>query len=110
MTLDVMYHDAVHSDVPITSFADDSTARLFAGDRVRGVANELAQRARRRLQQLDAALSLNDLAAPGADLKKLKGVTPETWQIRVNDQFRVRFQIVRLTPLEVAEVWFGDPH
>jgi toxin HigB-1 len=96
--------------VPIASFADDDTARIFAGERVRGVAEHIAKRARRRIQQLDAATQLNDVASPGADLKKLAGVKPETWQIRVNEQYRLRFQIVSHTPLEVTEVWFGDPH
>jgi toxin HigB-1 len=104
------YRFVVHSPVPIASFADQDTADVFAGQRVRGVAEALAKRARRRLQQIDAATRLDDLACPGADLKKLKGVKPETWQIRVGDQYRVRFQIVRHAPLEVAEVWFGDPH
>jgi toxin HigB-1 len=96
--------------VPIASFADDATARIFAGERVHGVAETTAKRARRRLQQLDAATQLDDLASPGADLKKLTGVRPETWQIRVNEQYRLRFQVVRHSPLEAAEVWFGDPH
>lgn len=96
--------------MPIASFADDDTARLFAGERVRGVGEAIARRARRRMQQLDAATKLSDLASPGADLKKLAGVKPQTWQIRVNDQYRLRFQVVRDAPLEVAEVWFGDPH
>jgi toxin HigB-1 len=96
--------------VPIATFADDDTARIFAGQRVRGVAESVAKRARRRMQQLDAATKLDDLASPGSDLKKLAGVKPETWQIRVNDQYRLRFQIIRHTPLEVGEVWFGDPH
>jgi toxin HigB-1 len=100
----------VHSRVPIASFAEQDTADIFAGQRVRGIAEAVAKRARRRLQQIDAATQLGDLAAPGADLKKLQGVKPETWQVRVNDQYRVRFQIVRHNPLEVAEVWFGDPH
>lgn len=94
----------------IATFADADTARLFAGQRVRGIADALAKRARRRLQQIDAATRLDDLASPGADLKKLAGTKPPTWQIRVNDQYRVRFQIVRDAPLEVADVWFGDPH
>ena len=96
--------------MPITSFADNDTASIFAGVRVRGVADDVAKRARRRMQQLDAATRLDDLASPGADLKKLAGTKPPTWQIRANDQYRVRFQIVRDAPLEVAEVWFGDPH
>lgn len=96
--------------MPIASFADDDTARIFAGERVRGVAASIAKRARRRMQQLDAATQLNELASPGADLKKLAGVKPETWQIRVNEQYRLRFQVVRQTPLEIADVWFGDPH
>ena len=96
--------------MPIVTFADNDTARIFAGQRVRGVAEAVAKRARRRLQQIDAATRLDDLASPGADLKKLAGVRPATWQMRVNDQYRVRFQIVRETPLEVSLVWFGDPH
>ncbi len=96
--------------MPIASFADDDTARIFAGQRARGVAEAVAKRARRRMQQIEAAARLDDLRSPGADLKKLVGVKPETWQIRVSDQYRVRFQIVRHAPLEVAEVWFGDPH
>lgn len=96
--------------MPIASFADDDTARIFAGQHVRGVAEAVAKRARRRMQQLEAATRLDDLASPGADLKKLAGVKPETWQIRVNDQYRVRFQVVSHTPLELAQVWFGDPH
>jgi proteic killer suppression protein len=100
----------VHKQVPIATFADDNTARMFEGQRVRGVAEEVAKRARRRMQQLDAATSLDDLASPGADLKKLAGTKPATWQMRVNDQYRIRFQVIRRSPFEVGEVWFGDPH
>ncbi|MGH6950138.1 MAG: type II toxin-antitoxin system RelE/ParE family toxin [Vitreimonas sp.] len=96
--------------MPIVTFADDETARVFAGERVRGVADALAKRARRRMQQLDAATKLGDVASPGADLKKLAGGKPETWQMRVNDQYRLRFKVIREAPLEIAEVWFGDPH
>jgi proteic killer suppression protein len=96
--------------VPIATFANEETAQIFAGERVRGVADDIAKRARRRMQQLDAATKLEDLASPGADLKKLAGIKPPTWQMRVNDQYRIRFQIVRQSPLEVGAVWFGDPH
>ena len=96
--------------MPISTFAGDETARIFAGERVRGVADDVAKRARRRMQQLDAATKLEDLASPGADLKKLAGTKPPTWQMRVNDQYRIRFQVVRQSPFEVGEVWFGDPH
>ncbi|MBY0563738.1 MAG: type II toxin-antitoxin system RelE/ParE family toxin [Hyphomonadaceae bacterium] len=96
--------------MPIATFADDDTARIFEGQRVRGGAEDVAKRARRRMQQLDAATRLDDLASPGADLKKLAGAKPATWQMRVNDQYRIRFQVVRQSPFEVGEVWFGDPH
>lgn len=96
--------------MPIATFADADTARIFAGERVRGVADGVVKRARRRMQQLDAATKLEDLASPGADLKKLAGTKPPTWQMRVNDQYRIRFQVQRQSPFEVGAVWFGDPH
>jgi proteic killer suppression protein len=48
--------------------------------------------ARRKLDVLDAATSLNDLAAvPGNRLEKLSGDRRGQWSIRINDQWRICF-------------------
>jgi proteic killer suppression protein len=48
--------------------------------------------ARRKLLALDAALSLNDLAAvPGNRLEALKGTRAGQHSVRINDQYRVCF-------------------
>ena len=93
----------------ILSFADTETEDLFYGRRVRGVGPAVAKQARLRLLALHGAPTLAVLASPGADLKQIKGRKP-VWQMRVNRQYRLRFVVVRDPPLEVEEVWFGDPH
>ncbi len=47
----------------IASFADAITERLFRGQRVEGLSAELQHRALAKLQILDAAQTLKDLAA-----------------------------------------------
>ncbi len=93
----------------ILSFADDETEDLFYGRRVKGVGAQIAKRARLRLAALHGAPTLSALASPGADLKQIKG-EKALWQMRVNQQYRLRFVVVRDPPLDVADVWFGDPH
>ena len=93
----------------ILGFADDETEDLFYGRRVKGVGPQIAKQARLRLLALHGAPTLAALASPGADLKQLKDAKP-VWQMRVNQQYRLRFVVVRNPPLEVDDVWFGDPH
>ncbi len=93
----------------ILSFADDETEGLFYGRRVKSVGPQVAKQARLRLLALHGAPTLAVLASPGADLKQLKGAKA-MWQMRVNLQYRLRFVVVRDPPLEVGDVWFGDPH
>ena len=47
--------------------------------------------ARMRIDRLDAATSLNDLAIPGHRLEKLAGDREGQHSIRINDQYRVCF-------------------
>lgn len=103
------YRRVVHGYVPILSFADDETEALFYGGRTRGVGAAAARQARLRLLALHAAPTLAALASPGADLKRIAG-RKAVWQMRVNRQYRLRFVVVRDPPLEVEDVWFGDPH
>lgn len=48
--------------------------------------------ASRKLDQLDAATGLRDLARPGNRLKRLKGDRKGQWSIRINDQWRICFE------------------
>jgi len=48
--------------------------------------------AARKLDILNAAMSLSDLKSPGNQLEKLKGSHAGLWSIRVNDQYRIIFR------------------
>ncbi len=75
----------------IVSFADQDTAELFAGKRVRRFAN-LSAVAERKLQQLDSAATLDALRVPpGNRLEALKGDREGQHSIRINDQYRLCF-------------------
>lgn len=75
----------------IISFADQDTADLFAGKRVRRFAN-IWLVAERKLQQLDSAVTLDALKSPpGNRLEPLHGNRKGQHSIRINDQFRLCF-------------------
>lgn len=78
--------------MPIREFFDARTTAVFLKKHSKGLARDLARRARRRLQELDAASTLADLAArPGIRLETLRGDRRGQWSIRVNDQWRICF-------------------
>jgi toxin HigB-1 len=73
------------------SFRDKDTEALFNGQRVRRFEAVKAQ-AERRLQILDSATSLADLAGlPSNRLEALHGDRRGQHSIRINDQWRVCF-------------------
>jgi toxin HigB-1 len=75
----------------IWSFRSSGTERLFKRQRVREF-QSIEDIARRKLAMLDAAETLNDLAAvPGNRLEKLRGDRQGQHSIRINDQWRVCF-------------------
>jgi proteic killer suppression protein len=77
----------------IRSSRDKNTERLFARGPVKRLDASLQRTALRKLEQLDAAESLEDLAAiPGNHLEKLKGDRAGQYSIRVNGQWRVCFR------------------
>lgn len=75
----------------IKTFADQRTADLFAGKRVARFANiELV--ATRKLQQLDAAASLDSLRVPpGNRLEALAGDRKGQHSLSINEQWRLCF-------------------
>ncbi len=75
----------------IRSFADRDTETVWRDRRVRRFQHIQAQ-AKRRLNVLNAAISLDDLRNnPGARLHKLRGDRAGQWSIAINAQYRVVF-------------------
>ncbi len=81
----------------IVSFGDRRTARFHAGEFVPAFSG-FARQAERKLDQLDAARSVGDLAAlPGSSasgnrLEAMRGDRAGQYSIRVNDQWRICFE------------------
>jgi toxin HigB-1 len=76
----------------IASFRDKRTAAVFRRQMPKGFPADLANSARRKLQYLDAAASLEDLRQPpGNRLEALTGDRRGQHSIRVNDQWRLCF-------------------
>jgi len=79
--------------VVIRSFRDREAERLFRRERSRALPLELQRVALRKLVQLDAAASLDDLRAPpGNRLEALRGSRAGQHSIRVNDRWRICFR------------------
>jgi proteic killer suppression protein len=92
----------------IRSFKDDLTRAAFDGEALKGFPAFLLKVTRRKLNYLDAAVSLQDLRAPpGNALEALKGERAGQHSIRVNDQFRICFV---WTPEGPENVEFVDYH
>ena len=75
----------------IGSYRDKRTRGFAAGQRVKafdGIGRKLGM----KLDQLDAATSLQDLDLPGNRLEALKGDRKGQYSIRVNDQWRICFE------------------
>ena len=79
----------------IRSFRDKDTKQLFDRRPVRRLGADVQGVALRKLRQLDAAVTLDDLRAPpGNRLERLRGDRAGEWSIRINDQWRICFRWV----------------
>ena len=74
----------------IVGFADRRTEAFYRGRRVAAFSG-FSRTASRKLDQLDAAVGLGDLARPGNRLEALRGRRRGQWSIRINDQWRICF-------------------
>ena len=76
----------------IVSFRDKRTREFAEGKRVKAFSG-FARQVEMKLDQLEAAESLKDLAVlPGSRFEALKGNRKGQYSIRINDQWRVCFE------------------
>jgi toxin HigB-1 len=82
----------------IVSYRDSRTRDFAAGRRVKPFSG-IERAARLKLDRLEAAVTLKDLAMlPGNRLEALKGDRKGQYSIRVNDQWRICFEWVEGAP------------
>lgn len=76
----------------IVSFCDKRTREFAQGKFVKAFSG-FARQAELKLDQLEAATSVRDLAAlPGNRLEVLKGNRKGQYSVRINDQWRICFE------------------
>jgi toxin HigB-1 len=76
----------------IRNAKDKRITGLRAGARFKGFPPDLIFRAQRRLAQLNATASLDDLRVPPSNrLEQLRGDRAGSWSISINDQWRICF-------------------
>jgi toxin HigB-1 len=77
----------------IRSFCNKETERIWLGRRSRKFPGDVQDRALRKLRQIDASLTLEDLRnPPGNHLEALRKDRMGQWSIRINDQWRICFR------------------
>jgi proteic killer suppression protein len=77
----------------IRSFKSKEIERIWQGQSSRKFPGDVQQRALRKLRQLDAAATIEDLRnPPGNRLEALKGDRAGQMSIRINDQWRICFR------------------
>jgi proteic killer suppression protein len=77
----------------IRSFASKEIERIWNGERSRKFPGDIQDRALRKLRQLDASQTMDDLRnPPGNRLGTLKGDRAGQCSIRINEQWRICFR------------------
>ncbi|MES2006214.1 MAG: type II toxin-antitoxin system RelE/ParE family toxin [Bacteroidota bacterium] len=77
----------------ILSFGSKVTHRIWDGERVKKIPNEIQEIGRRKLRMLNNSQHLADLQIPPSNkLEKLKGDLKNFYSIRVNNQWRIIFK------------------
>ena len=79
----------------IRTFADKRTQELYVTGRSRRFPQDVARRARRKLEYVDLAMRIDDLKVPsGNRLHQLRQNREGQYAIRINDQWRICFRFV----------------
>jgi len=77
----------------ISSFKIKETQKIWDGERVKSIPNDIQEIGRRKLRMLNNSQSLADLIIPPSNkLEKLKGTLKDFYSIRINNQWRIVFK------------------
>ena len=77
----------------IISFGSKDTEKIWNGERVKNLPQEIQQIGRRKLRMLNNSQSIADLKIPPSNrLEKLSGNLKNFYSIRINDQWRIIFK------------------
>jgi toxin HigB-1 len=77
----------------IVSFGSKETEKIWNGERIKAVPNEIQEIGRRKLRMLNNSQNLTDLTIPPSNkLEKLKGNLKDFYSIRINNQWRIIFK------------------
>ena len=77
----------------ILSFENKETEKIWSGERISKLPNEIQEIGRRKLRMLNNSQSLLDLKIPPSNrLEKLSGSMKDFYSIRINDQWRIVFK------------------
>ena len=77
----------------IISFGSKDTEKIWKGERVKNLPQEIQRIGRRKLRMLNNSLSIADLKIPPSNrLEKLSGNLKSFYSIRINDQWRIIFK------------------
>jgi proteic killer suppression protein len=77
----------------ILSFGSKETTKIWDGERVKKIPNDIQNTGRRKLRMLNNSQNINDLQIPPSNkLEKLKGGYREFYSIRINNQWRIIFK------------------
>jgi proteic killer suppression protein len=91
----------------IRSVKHKGLREFFETNSKRGIPPELATRLRDRLDVIDAANTLADIALPHFDLHELEGERVGIWAVKVNKNWRVTFTFAGG---DASDVNFEDYH
>ena len=77
----------------IVSFGTKETEKVWRGEWVKNLPNEVQEMGRRKLRMLNSSQDLVDLQIPPSNrLEKLKGDLKDFYSIRINNQWRIIFK------------------
>jgi proteic killer suppression protein len=87
----------------IVSFGNKETEKIWNGEWVKKLPNDIQETGRRKLRMLNNSQNLNDLLVPPSNrLEKLAGNLKGFYSIRINDQWRIVFEWKNGNALAVA--------
>jgi len=77
----------------IISFGSRDTEKIWIGERIKKLPNQIQEIGRRKLRMLNNSQNIADLKIPPSNkLEKLKGTLKDFYSIRINDQWRIIFK------------------